>query len=50
MTSASLKLNKKVINGDTIEYWDNETDKPALVLVHGFGATTRFQWFKQVEM
>lgn len=50
MTSASLKLNKKVINGDTIEYWDNETDKPALVLLHGFGATTRFQWFKQVEM
>ena len=50
MVAASLKLNKKVIQGDAIEYWDNGGDKPVLVLLHGFGATTRFQWFKQVEM
>jgi len=37
--------------GDTIEYWDNnKTNKPALVLVHGFGATTKYQWDKQVKM
>ncbi len=50
MNNASMKLNREVIQGDTVEYWDNELDKPALILIHGFGATTRFQWFRQVEM
>ncbi|MBL1281613.1 MAG: alpha/beta hydrolase [Fluviicola sp.] len=50
MSNASMQLCTKLIHGDTVEFWDNELDKPALVLIHGFGATTRFQWFKQVEM
>ncbi len=36
---------------DTIEFWDSgDTSKPAMLLVHGFGATTKYQWFKQVKM
>lgn len=50
MSNASMQLHKKVIHDDTVEYWDNELEKPALVLLHGFGATTRYQWFRQVEM
>jgi pimeloyl-ACP methyl ester carboxylesterase len=48
MEDASLKLKTAIVEGDTIEYWDNELDKPVLLLVHGFGASTKFQWFKQV--
>lgn len=37
--------------GDSIEYWDSENEeKPVLLLVHGFGATTKYQWYKQVKM
>jgi len=50
MKSASMQCQRKVIKGDTVEYWDSQSDKPPLMLIHGFGATTRFQWFKQVEM
>ena len=51
MANASLVLHKEVINGDTIEYWDNkEYDKPAIVLIHGFGVTTKYQWYKQVKI
>ena len=50
MESASMQIEQKVIKGDTVEYWDSQSDKPPIMLVHGFGATTRFQWFKQVEM
>jgi len=49
MESASMQCQRKVIKGDTVEYWDSQSDKPVLMLIHGFGATTRFQWFKQVE-
>ena len=49
MTKANLVLNITNINDDTIEYWDSKSDKPVLVLIHGFGATTEFQWFNQVE-
>ena len=45
MEDASLKLKTAIVEGDTIEYWDNELDKPVLLLVHGFGASTKFQWF-----
>ena len=50
MESASMQCLQRMIEGDTIEYWDSQSDKPPLMLIHGFGATTRFQWFKQVEM
>jgi pimeloyl-ACP methyl ester carboxylesterase len=32
-----------------IDYWDNEVDKPVVVLVHGFGATASFQWLRQLN-
>lgn len=49
MNSSELKLKIEVINGDTIEYWDNNLDKPVALLVHGFGASSEYQWYKQVE-
>lgn len=37
-------------NNDTIEYWDNaHSSKPPLVLIHGFGASTKYQFSKQVK-
>lgn len=42
-------INSEV--GNTVEYWDNKKmDKPVLVLVHGFGASTKCQWEKQVNV
>lgn len=39
------------LDGDVIEYWDSgDTTKPVMLLVHGFGATTKYQWYKQVKM
>jgi len=49
MKNASLCLYRVEINGNVIEYWDSENDLPVLVLLHGFGTTTKYQWFKQVE-
>ncbi len=49
MDNASMQLHLEIIQGDTVEYWDNHADKPVILLVHGFGATTKYQWFKQVE-
>ena len=38
-------------NNDTVEYWDNPSSvKPPMVLVHGFGASTKYQFFNQVKM
>lgn len=43
-------VNKVVkIENYTINYWDSENDKPVLLLLHGFGASTEFQWYKQVK-
>ena len=41
-------LHQKVIKTGAyqIDYWDNETDKPVIVLVHVFGATASFQWLR----
>jgi pimeloyl-ACP methyl ester carboxylesterase len=45
----AIWINEAV--SDTVEYWDNKKlDKPVMVLVHGFGATTKYQWDKQVKM
>ena len=49
MAKASLVLNTTNVNGDIIEYWDTNSSKPVLVLIHGFGATTEYQWFSQVD-
>ncbi|MEJ6600414.1 MAG: alpha/beta hydrolase [Crocinitomicaceae bacterium] len=48
-------LTKSIWNnsqvGDTVEYWDNKKmDKPVMILVHGFGASTKYQWSKQVKV
>ena len=52
MRHADLELFCEVIDsGDQIEYWDSkDTTKPAILLVHGFGASTKYQWYKQVEL
>lgn len=51
MAKAGLELElMHTSSGDTIEYWDSkDSEKPNLLLVHGFGATTKYQWFKQVK-
>lgn len=36
--------------GDVIEYWDTETDLPPFVLVHGFGAEAKYQWYLQLSL
>lgn len=34
-----------------IEYWENKNiGKPTFVLVHGFGANSKFQWHKQLDV
>lgn len=49
MSSAELVIKTEVISGDTIEYWDNNADKPVAMLIHGFGASTKYQWYEQVK-
>lgn len=36
------------LNNNTIEYWDSEDDKEVIVLVHGFGAEAKYQWYLQI--
>ncbi|MCR9173096.1 MAG: alpha/beta hydrolase [bacterium] len=52
MKRAEMKLNfEEVENGAKIEYWDSaDSTKPNLLLVHGFGASTKYQWYKQVKL
>ena len=33
-----------------IEYWDTETALPPFVLVHGFGAEAKYQWYLQLSI
>ena len=45
----TIWINSEV--GDTIQYWDNHNiNKPTLILIHGFGASTKYQWYKQVKV
>jgi pimeloyl-ACP methyl ester carboxylesterase len=32
-----------------ITYWDSESDKPVLLLIHGFGTSGNFQWYKEAH-
>jgi len=52
MKRADLQLHFDTLaTGAQVEYWDSkDTSKPALLLVHGFGATTKYQWYKQVKL
>lgn len=49
MGKADLSLFLTEIQGHKIEYWDSQKDLPVMILLHGFGATTKYQWFKQVD-
>lgn len=45
-------LNLKVIKTEnyTIEYWDNNlAERPVILMVHGFGAKAKYQWYKQLS-
>lgn len=46
----SLKF-EELPSGAHVEYWDSaDSTRPALLLVHGFGASTKYQWYKQVKL
>ena len=38
-----------IIDSVQVDYWDSESEKPVLILIHGFGATAEFQWYKQIK-
>ena len=44
-------LNFNTFKNDEFEirYWDSETDKPPLVLIHGFGTWAKFNWHEQLN-
>jgi pimeloyl-ACP methyl ester carboxylesterase len=42
LASRSIDLDKF-----TVHYWDSGSDKPVLILLHGFGTSGKFQWYKQ---
>ncbi len=52
MEKAQLSLYFDTLeSGNKIEYWDSKDSlKPNLLLVHGFGASTKYQWYKQVKL
>lgn len=42
--------NLELKKGDLIvDYWDNTIAGNVIFLLHGFGAQTEFQWYKQIE-
>ncbi len=47
---SGLTLKKVNLGNYHIEYWDSAVDKPTLMLIHGFGASSQFQWFKQTDV
>lgn len=49
MAHAEMKYYELKSRDYTFTYWDNNNDKPVLIILHGFGATTEFQWYKQVN-
>ena len=50
MIKAKLRINFIKINEDSFEYWDNNSNKPVIFLIHGFGASAEYQWHKQVNL
>ena len=49
LSKNGLHLKELKTENFTISYWDSGGDKPVLLLLHGFGAATQFQWYQQVE-
>jgi pimeloyl-ACP methyl ester carboxylesterase len=50
MQQAGIYQKQLSTNDFQIDYWDNETEKPCIFLLNGFGANSEFQWFKQVSV
>lgn len=46
----AMHPHMKEFNGYRSEYWDTNTEKPVLLLIHGFGAEAKYQWFEQIEL
>lgn len=49
LSKAGLTEYVDTIGNYRIHYWDSESDRPVLIFVHGFGASARYQWYKQLE-
>lgn len=49
LLNGGLRLREAHLAGYSIRYWDSGKDKPVLVLLHGFGPPTQFQWYKQIS-
>lgn len=48
---AGLELKQIETENFHIQYWDNSADdRPVFLILHGFGATAKYQWFKQLEV
>jgi len=48
---ANLEYNTLDTKNYKFTYWDTgESDKPVLVLFHGFGTSTHLQWYQQAKM
>lgn len=45
-------MHRRIISfgENEIEYWDTETDLPPFLLVHGFGAEAKYQWYLQLSL
>jgi pimeloyl-ACP methyl ester carboxylesterase len=45
-------LHRRIAEFDdnVIEYWDTESDLPPFLLVHGFGAEAKYQWYLQLAI
>lgn len=45
-------MHRRIISFDdnVIEYWDTETELPPFLLVHGFGAEAKYQWYLQLSL
>ncbi len=41
---AKISLQHKILSSTDVEYWDNQQkDKPAFVIVRGFGVQTKYE-------
>lgn len=50
MERSGLKYHTLSMENYSVSYWDNGSTKPVVVLLHGFGLTAKYQWFKQVAV
>ncbi|HEY0030116.1 MAG TPA: alpha/beta hydrolase [Bacteroidia bacterium] len=48
LEKSHLELHTAELEKYTVNYWDSGGEKPALIMLHGFGTATQFNWYKQV--